>query len=67
MRLHRCIMRWEEEENRKSDLGRFFFIYGVPALPSGFPLYLFSLRSQRMPLQSLAQGALLLPGVSYIN
>ena len=29
---------------------------GVPALPSGFPLYLFPLRSKRMPLQSLTQG-----------
>ena len=26
---------------------------GVPATPSGFPLYLFPLRSKRMPLQSL--------------
>ena len=33
---------------------------GVPATPSGFPLYLCSLRklrSQRMPLQSLTQKA----------
>ncbi len=32
---------------------------GVPATPSGFPLYLCSLRklrSQRMPLQSLTQS-----------
>ena len=28
---------------------------GVPAKPSGFPLYLFPLRSKRMPLQSLTQ------------
>ena len=26
---------------------------GVPATPSGFPLYLFPLRYKRMPLQSL--------------
>ena len=32
--------------------------YGVPAEPSGFPLYLFSLRSQRMPLQSLTREGL---------
>ena len=29
---------------------------GVPATPSGSPLYLFPLRSKRMPLQSLTQG-----------
>ena len=32
--------------------------YGVPAMPSGFPLYLFPLRSKRMPLQSLTREAL---------
>jgi hypothetical protein len=32
--------------------------YGVPAKPSGFPLYLFPLRSKRMPLQSLTREAL---------
>ena len=31
---------------------------GVPAKPSGFPLYLFPLRSKRMPLQSLTQSEL---------
>ena len=31
----------------------FQFHLGVPATPSGFPLYLFPLRSKRMPLQSL--------------
>ena len=29
---------------------------GVPAVPSGFPLYLFPLRSKRMPLQSLTHN-----------
>ena len=37
---------------------------GVPAMPSGFPLYLCSLRSQRMPLQSLTRQALLSVGES---
>jgi hypothetical protein len=42
--------------------------YGVPAEPSGFPLYLFSLRSQRMPLQSLTrEGLQILLGGPYIN
>ena len=35
------------------------FHLGVPALPSGFPLYLFPLRFKRMPLQSLTLQALL--------
>ena len=34
---------------------------GVPAKPSGFPLYLFPLRSKRMPLQSLTHWRLLTP------
>ena len=32
-----------------------FFLLCVPAVPSGFPLYLFPLRSKRMPLQSLTR------------
>ena len=35
----------------------FNLILGVPASPSGFPLYLFPLRYKRMPLQSLTQRA----------
>ena len=34
----------------------FQFSLGVPAVPSGFPLYLFPLRSKRMPLQSLTHN-----------
>ena len=34
---------------------------GVPAKPSGFPLYLFPLRYKRMPLQSLTHWRLQIP------
>ena len=41
------------------------FFPGVPAKPSGFPLYLFPLRSKRMPLQSLTHWRLLTPRRSH--
>ena len=40
---------------------------GVPEKPSGFPLYLFPLRSKRMPLQSLTRPAIIKIRISKIK
>ena len=66
MRLHRCIMRWEEEENRKSDLVAFFYLWrsGV-AVGLSAVSFLAPFAKDAAPIPSA--GGAPAPEVPYIN